>query len=117
MAGPVVTTLLGTNPSTGTLAANTTEQTLDSGTAVSGTFMARLDLINMVDGHQIAIKGYTKAKTTERLYFSYSKSNAQIDLIEETPPIPTAEDIKFTVQIVAGANINIDWSILNLNGT
>lgn len=118
MAGPVVTTLLGTNPSTGSLTTDGTEQTFDSGSSVSGTFLLRVDTNAMVDGDQIEIRVYTKAAAggTERQTMYYSMANAQGDPIHMSPPVPTAEDIKFTIKRVAGSDHAYPWSILNLNG-
>lgn len=117
MAGPVITTLLGTNPASGTLTTDGTEQTFTSGTAVSGTFMLRLDTSNMVDGDQIELRLYTKAGSTERQAVYYSLANAQSDPLHIGPSLPTAEDYKATIKRIAGTDRSYAWSILNLNGT
>ncbi|HYD07796.1 MAG TPA: hypothetical protein VEC60_18820 [Reyranella sp.] len=117
MAGPVITTLLATNPASGNVTTDGTEQELTAGAAVSGTFMLRLDTSNMADGDQIELRLYTKAGSTRRQAACYSLSNAQQDPVHLGPILPTAEDYRATIKRVAGTDRSYAWSILNLNGT
>jgi hypothetical protein len=116
MAGPVITTLLTPNPASGTTTTDGTEQTLASGTAVSGTFMLRLDTNAMLDGDIIELRYYTKAGSTERLQNLYPITGSQSEPIHLSPIIPTAEDYKVTIKRTAGTDRAYAWSVLNTNG-
>ncbi len=119
MAGPVITTLLSPNPASGNQTADGLEDTLASGTAVSGTFMPRIDLSNMADGDIVEIRGYTKANGSgsEGQSWVVSFANKQTDVVPPLPATPTAEDYKVTLKQTAGTNRTYQWSVLNLNGT
>ena len=120
MAGPAITTLLAPNPASGNLTADGTEQTLASSTAASGVFMPRVNLANMVNGDLVVIRCYMKANgsDTEGLSFSLSFFGVQTDVLPALPAVPTAEDIKFTLQETPiSGHHTYQWGILNLLGT
>ena len=119
MAGPIISLLLTPNPASGNITADGTEQTLASATAVSGTFMPRVNLANMVDGDVVELRGYTKANgsDTEGLCWYLSFANKQSDVLPLLPTIATAEDIKITLkEIPTAGHHTYQWSVLNLNG-
>lgn len=121
MAGPVITTLLTPNPASGNVTPTTlgTPQTLASGTAVSGTFMPRVNLSNMADGDIVVFTVLTKANgsDTEGQSWYISFANKQIDVLPPFPITPTAEDYNFQINQTAGTLRAFQWSVLNLNGT
>ena len=119
MAGPVITTLLSPNPASGNQTADGSEDTLASASAASGTFVLRVDTSNMADGDVTELRAYSKANASgsEVLCWYVSIANAQGEVLKYSPPIPTAEDIKFTLKQTAGTNRTYQWAVLNLNGT
>jgi len=118
LAGPVITTLLSPNPASGTLTTDGTEQTFASASAAAGTFVLRLDRINMQDGDVIEIRLYNSADAAnQRVQDVYSMSNAATSgVIHATPPIITADYSKFTITRIAGTDRAYPWSVVNMNG-
>lgn len=119
MAGPVITTLLSPNPASGNQTADGAEDTLASSSAASGTYVLRVDTTNMADGDVLELRAYSKANgsASEVLAWYASIANAQSEILKYSPPIPTADDIKFTLKQTAGTNRTYQWAVLNLNGT
>lgn len=120
MAGPVVTTLLSPNPASGTKTTDGTEQTFASASAASGTYVLRLDKNAMQDGDGVEIRGYNSADASnQRVCFAYPIFNAVTsasELVHVSPPIITADYVKFTITRIAGTDRAYPWSVLNLNG-
>lgn len=121
MAGPVITALLSPNPASGTWAPTdlTTETTLASSAAASGTYQLRMDCNNQVDGDLIQISIYTFGLSTERLYAQYTLGpGAPGEKIHIGPAVPTADDYKVTAKLLAGgvSSRSFPWSVINLNG-
>jgi hypothetical protein len=118
MAGPVITTLLTTNPASGTVTTDGTEQSFTSGTA-SGSYYLELETNNMVDGDQIEIRGYIKpgASSTKRQCIYNSLSNLQSDPGYISGILPTPGYIEFSIKRIAGSDRSYKWAIINCNGT
>jgi hypothetical protein len=122
MAGPVVTALLSPNPASGIWAPtdNTTETTLASATAASGTFILLLDTSTQADGDQIQLRAYASADgTNSRVLDELSLGPAAPSFkMVSYGPFATADFIKFTALLVAGSTTSrsFAWRVVNLNG-
>ena len=94
---------------------NTEHQLVDITSA--GTYLLKVDTVNMADGDILALRMYTKINGgTLRVCYVEWFYDAQDtdDLIKSSIPIPTADECKFTLKQTAGTGRAFVWEVLAL---
>lgn len=100
---------------------NTTETTLGASTTNNGTFVLKVDLNALAAGEQIIVRVYTNvlASGTERVvwsgtYAALAGTSGMITPIIESPPTPSNQSLRCTLQFVAtpGASRSMPWALL-----
>ena len=100
---------------------NTTETTLGASTTNNGTFVLKVDLNAVAAGEQIIVRLYTNVLSagTERVvwpgtYGALAGTSGMVTPIIESPPVPSNQSLRATLQFVAtpGAARSLPWALL-----
>lgn len=106
---------------TGTHAIDTNEWSLTTDTAgpdadtTAGLYQAVIDVSDMVDGDELQIRVYEKVRSgdTQRVVYTNSLSDAQLQPLLYTPPLMLLNGWDYTLDAIAGT-ITCNWSIRQL---
>lgn len=90
-----------------------TEQTLATDTT-NATYVALIDLTNMVGGDAVELRLYTKVLSTGALDLVWkgTYANAPLVVVPQSPYVPSDQSLKLTLKQVAGTARNFDWKLL-----
>lgn len=105
-----------TSVSDNALVANGTEQTIDTITT-AGSFAIEVDTNAMASGDKMVLRVKTKVRsvgTTRLVYTSELYANVQVEPVKVSPPVPSTNEIVFTLEQTAGTNRTYPWEIVSL---
>ena len=99
--------------SSGTQTADGSEDVLTTDTT-NGTYVLKVDLINMANLDVVELRIYTKALSTGALDLVWkgTYANAPLIVVAQSPFVPSDQSIKVTLKQVAGTDRNYDWALL-----
>lgn len=107
--------MVSENTSGSQTATLTTEHTLAT-ISTAGTFIVNIDAANLVDGEELAIRIYGKARTsdTERKVYEHNIANTQPAPLITSLPYATPHHMKVTIEQNGGTGRAFPWSIYEL---
>lgn len=90
----------------------TTEHVLATVTA-AGTYVLAVDAANLVNGEELQLRIYGKARTgdTERLIYSSTIAHAQVEPLRISPGLPSPHHLKATLKQSGGTGRVFPWAI------
>lgn len=93
-----------------------TEHILSTQTA-RRTHVLVVDLNEMALGDAVTLRAYSKvlAGSTRRIAATATFTGAQAEPVFYTIPIPSAHEVRFTLEQTAGTARDYDWSLLTLD--
>ena len=99
----------------GSLTTTSSEQDLSTQSSANVWVLA-VDTANMVNGDEIVIRIYGKARTsdTERLLYVSRFAHVQSDPLKLSPPVPTPHHFRATLQRIAGTDRAYPWELRSL---
>jgi hypothetical protein len=92
-----------------------TEHTLDTSNA-NGTFQLLVDVSALQLGDVLELRVYTKVLATSGLNQVWKATIAQpqFNQVAPSPPLPSDQQIRFTLKQVAGVGRNYDWKVMKV---
>lgn len=92
------------------------EENFAAADTTNQTYVLVVDTANLANGEEVEFTIYTKALTggTERIAYRRSYSNAQLEPIKYSPPVPADISFKATVKQTGGTLRAYPWKILSL---
>jgi len=93
----------------------TTEHTLATVTD-AGTYTVNIDTANLVDGEELALRIYGKARSsdTERKIYEHNIANTQATPLLKSLPIDSPHHMKVTIEQNGGTGRAFPWAIYEL---
>jgi len=98
------------------LTADGTEQNLRAAFGDDGTFVLLVDTVNMTLGDKVTLRAKTKVRSvgTTRLAYEATYEHVQTELVKISIPIPSINELLFTLEQTAGTNRAFPWEIISL---
>lgn len=92
-----------------------TEHPLTTQTTAN-TYVILVDTVNMVNGDKLILRVKTKVRSTgtTRLAYSAAYSHTQADLVKISIPVPSVNEIVFTLEQTAGTGKAFPWEVVSL---
>jgi hypothetical protein len=104
-------TVSGSGTQTATI---NTEHSLVAADTNNASFVLKVDCTNLVNGDVLELRLYTKVLSTSALnqVWKGSYSNAQANVVKQSPFVPSDQSIKATLKQIAGTGRALDWALL-----
>ena len=100
----------------GTLTSSAAEQTLGAERTDGKTYVCQVDLLNMVAGDRVEIRAKVKvlSGSTAAALYKATFANAQAYPVVQTPPIPAAYSVTFTLKRISGTDRDYPYALLSM---